>query len=100
MAISKKGFRSLHIEGKTYYWKFNEKVFVNAKAFDNSLLIIDFGWYDIWLFGNDQENRPPDFEPQTATPAFVAQSILFAIKNGWKEGKLALKFRHNQYTIV
>ena len=79
MAIAKKGFRKIEV-GEKYAWKFNGKVFVAKERNNRSTLIIDFGWFDEWLFANDRENRPPDFYPRMATPKFVSESIQFAIK--------------------
>lgn len=98
MAISKKGLRKITVNNRSFYWKFNEKIFVTSKESKNSLLIIDFGWYDIWLHANDIENRP-DFEPKNVTPKFVSQSILYAINQGWKEGNIQLEFRNGNYNI-
>lgn len=99
MAISKKGRRKIIVNGQKFYWKFNEKVFVNFAESKNSLLIVDFGWYDVWLFVNDKENRPPDFEPKSVTPKFVKDAISFALKKGWKEGKMEIMFRRGKYTL-
>jgi len=55
MAISKKGFRKIIVDERLFYWKFNKKIFVISNKIRNSLLIIDFGWYDVWLYVNDKE---------------------------------------------
>lgn len=99
MAISKKGLRKIVVDDREFYWKFNEKVFVVAEQHKNSLLIIDFGWYDVWLYVNDKENRPPDFEPQNVTPKFVKESILYALHHGWCKESLELKYRNGTYKI-
>ena len=65
---------------------------------ENSLLIVDFGWYDIWLYVNDSDNKPPDFEPKSITPKFVKGSIFFALNIGWKGGKMELIFKNGIYT--
>lgn len=97
MAISKKGLRNIMVNGQKFYWKFNEKVIVSSDEFKNSLLIIDFGWYDVWLYVNDKENRPPDFEPKSVTPRFVSESIFFALAEDWKEGKMKIEFTNGRY---
>ncbi len=97
MAISKKGLRNLVVNGQKFYWKFNEKVIVNSDEFKNGILIIDFGWYDVWLFVNDKENEPADFEPKSVTPKFVSKSISFALVEGWKDGKMEIEFTNGQY---
>ena len=97
MAISKKGLRKITVNGQKFYWKFNEKIIVRSDEFKNSLLIIDFGWYDVWLYVNDKENRPPDFEPKIVTPQFVSESISFALAENWKEYKMEIEFTNGLY---
>lgn len=99
MAISKKGLRKINVEGKNYYWKFNEKVYIVGDGIAGSLLIVDIGWYDVWLYVNDKENRPPDFEPKSVTPKFVSESILFALTQGWDKGKMEIEFRNGNYKL-
>lgn len=94
MAISKKGLRRIIVDKREFYWKFNEKIFVMSNNSKNSSLIVDFGWYDVWLYVNDEENRPPDFEPKVVTPNFVRESIKYALKQGWDDKKMELEFRN------
>lgn len=100
MAISKKGFRKVIVNKRLFYWKFNKKILVTCNEIKNSLLIVDFGWYDVWLYVNDEENRPPDFEPRTVTPKFVSESISFALNNGWEEGKVEIEFKSGLYRKI
>ena len=97
MAISKKGLRKIAVDNRKFYWKFNEKVFVISDETKNSLLIVDFGWYDVWLYANNRENRPPDFEPKSVTPKFVSESITYALNQGWDDGKMEIEFRNGDY---
>ena len=99
MAISKKGLRSITVKGQQFYWKFNGKVIVSSDEIKNSLLIVDFGWYDVWLYVNDKENRPPDFEPECVTPKFVSKSIMYALTQGWDDGKMEIEFRNGDYKL-
>lgn len=99
MTVSKKELRKINVRGINYYWKFNEKVYVFDDVVKGSLLIVDFGWYDVWLYVNDKENRPPDFEPKSVTPKFVRESILFAITKGWDKGKMEIEFRNGKYKL-
>jgi len=99
MAISKKGLRKIVVADKTYYWRFTERIWVINEE-EKRTLQIDFGWYDKWLYVNDKENRPPDFEPQTVTPKFVSSSILFAIENGWTKNNMQLSYRDGKYEIT
>ncbi|WP_338767056.1 hypothetical protein WAF17_05050 [Bernardetia sp. ABR2-2B] len=100
MAISKKGLRTITVNNNKYYWKFNEKVFIIPNENQNSLLVIDFGWYDIFLFMNDKENRPPKFYPKAITPKFVQESILFALENEWSEGTMKVEYREGKYSLI
>lgn len=100
MAISKKGLRTIIIDDVKYYWKFKNEIFIFHSEFKNSTLSIDFGYYDIWLYVNDKENTPPDFEPKIVTPKFISESIKFALANGWNMNKLKLKFRDKAYKII
>ena len=97
MAISKKGLRKIIVDNREFYWKFNEKIFVTSEKIKNCLLIVDFGWYDVWLYVNDKENRPPDFEPKSVTPKFVSESITYALTQGWNDVKMEIEFRNGDY---
>lgn len=79
----KRGFRTIKVDDECYNWSFVGIVDIRfSDSPKQSALRVDFGWYDIWLYGND-EKRPPDFEPKIVTPNFVEQAIRFAVKNGW-----------------
>ena len=39
-------------------------------------------WRDFWLAGSGQEMQEPN-APLSVTPGFVADSISFALSNGW-----------------
>lgn len=97
MAIPKKGLRKIVVDNREFYWKFNEKIFVTSDEANNSLLIVDFGWYDVWLYANDKENSPPDFEPKSVTPQFVSESITYALIQGWDDQKMEIEFRNGHY---
>ncbi|MEH0152578.1 hypothetical protein V6R21_00450 [Limibacter armeniacum] len=97
MAISKKGLRKIVVDNREFYWKFNEKIFVISEEDKNSLLLVDFGWYDVWLFVNDKENKSPDFEPKSVTPKFVSESITYALTQGWDNGKMEIEFKNGDY---
>lgn len=99
MAISKKGMRPITVKGKKFHWKFTGKVFVSPDENSNSLLIIDFGWYDLFDHLGSKEGMPPDFEPAAATPKFVAESIEYALNTGWKDGKMEVEYKKNVYAI-
>lgn len=100
MAISKKGLRTIIVEDEKYYWKFVNKVMVFNHEYTNGVLSIDFGYFDIWDYVNDQENKPPDFTPKVVTPKFVSESIKFALKNGWSKNKMSIKFKNGIYKVI
>ena len=99
MAISKKGLRKIVVDENTYYWKFNELVYVFNESDPNNFLSIDFGWYDEWLYVNDKENAPPDYHPKTVTPGFVAGAIRFALNVGRDERKMKLSYREGAFGV-
>mgnify|MGYP000342000485 CR=1 FL=1 len=99
MAVSKKGQRRIVVDNISYHWKFTGKVFVSLDENTNALLIIDFGWYDWIDYLGNVPNKPPDFEPQIATPKFVAASIKFAVNNGWDQGKLEIEYKNRIYRV-
>lgn len=99
MALPQKGLRKIVVGGDSYFWLFKQKIFVTTKDQKN-LLIVDFGWFDVWLYVNDPENRPADFEPRQVTPKFISDSIVFALENGWSKGKMELQFRNGIYKQV
>ncbi len=98
MAISKKGLRKVVVDEKEYLWKFEGNIKIFSIEDPKNHLVVDFGWYDVWGFANDPENRPPDFEPKIVTPKFITHSIHFALENGWKNGRLEMEFRDGVFT--
>ena len=99
MAISKKGFRNIVVEGKTYAWKFKEKILILNEEQEGSLLVVDIGWYDPWFYANDLKNKPPDFEPKTVTPKFVAACIAYALKQGWEKTDMRITYREGNFSL-
>ena len=103
MALPKKknGFRSITVNGAGYNWKFEKKIDIRPKTNKNNKLIVDFGWYDVWLFVNDKENEPLEYEPKKVTPAFVRKSIIEAIKLGWNsdglKGEFNLRYKDGKF---
>lgn len=97
MALPKKGLRKITVKGNNYFWLFKQNIFITTEDQKN-LLTVDFGWFDVWLYVNDPENRPADFEPKKVTPKFIHDSIVFALDNGWMKGKFELEFKNGIYT--
>lgn len=96
--ISKKknGFRKITIENHIYNWRFNGIVEIRSNENKNNKVEIDFGWFDNWLYLNDPENKPENYEPKIVTPNFIKKSIENAIKLGWKieESNILLKIKY------
>lgn len=100
MAISKKGLRKIIVNDLKYYWKFNDKIIIIADKYSKQQLIVDFGYYDVWLYANDLDNKSPDYEPNIVTPKFIRQSIEFAIHNNWKIERLEIKYRNGEFSLL
>ena len=81
-APKKKGFRKITVDDCLYVWR-SETIRLADSPSNSQTLYLDRGAYDVWLYMNDRENRPPDFEPHAITPKFVAEAIRFARRNGW-----------------
>lgn len=82
--MSKKGFRKIVVENQTYNWRFIDIIQIKPVNQQTNTLEIDICYFDVWLYVNDKENRPEDFEPKIITPIFVKESIKNALKLGWK----------------
>lgn len=100
---NKTGFRKITVEEQIFNWKFAEIIDIRPENNMNNKLEVDFGYYDVWLYVNDKENRPPDFDPKSITPKFVKNAIDYAIINGWninsKNQKTRLIYRDNMFLI-
>jgi hypothetical protein len=99
----KRGFRKITVDGQNFNWRLAGVIDVRPDSQKENKLTIDFGWYDEWLYVNDKENRPPDFEPQTVTPSFVRQAILYALDHKWgikkKTGLMQLKYNDGRFEV-
>jgi hypothetical protein len=79
-----KGYRGIVVANRRFKWRFAERITVVPDGLSGrQVLEVDFGWFDEWLYARDDPNRPPEFSPSVATPAFVASAIDFALRNGW-----------------
>lgn len=79
------GLRQITVRGTCYRWRFNPhngKVVVIPIDRSGPQLNVSWGWQD-WL-----EPEGPGPEPNTVTPAFVADAIQFALDNGWTGERL------------
>lgn len=79
----KRGFRKIMIDGITYSWRFSDFVEIRPAHNQTNRLEINFGYFDHWLYVNDKENAPEDFDPKIITPNFIRKSVLNAIRLGW-----------------
>ena len=89
----KRGFRAIKVENIDFNWCFLGLIDVRPDKQKSNMLTINFGWYDDWLYVNDKENEPPEFEPVIVTPKFVSESIKFALDNGWDVEKANQNFK-------
>ncbi|SIT30099.1 hypothetical protein SAMN05421788_109127 [Filimonas lacunae] len=106
MALPKKlrGFRKVMVEGKCFYWRFASVIDIRPAMQKQNRLSVDFGWYDTWLYINDDPaHRPPPFVPLVVSPGVVKQAILFALSNRWntdkKNGLIQLTYKNQQFFI-
>ena len=80
-----KGFRSIVVDGRTYYWQLTArgilKIVTGRKS--SPALEVDFGWYDVWLYPPGDPATPPPFEPRIVTPEFVRAAVVTGIQAGW-----------------
>lgn len=83
----KRGFRTIQVNKQYFNWRFAGLIEVRPALQKNNKLVLDFGWFEEWLYVNDRENQPPAYAPRVITPAFVQQLIDFALQNGWDTGR-------------
>ncbi|MGV0919041.1 hypothetical protein ACTS94_01430 [Empedobacter falsenii] len=95
-------FRKIVVNEIGFHWMFHHIIKIRPDHQRQNKLDIDFGYYDSWLFVNDKENEPADYEPKVITPAFIRKCIEEAINMGWnpdlKSGLFKLKY-HNKTFI-
>ena len=101
----KKGFRKIIVDGVVYNWKGpNIDIRLVSKPHGQALCI-DYGYWCIWDYIHlKSEDHPPDFEPKTLTPKFVAESIKFGRQNGWdpenKFGKFKVYYQDQEFRLT
>ena len=99
----KNGFRKITIENEIYNWRFGGIIKIRPNQNKNNTLEINIGYFDIWLYVNDKENQPEDYEPKVVTPIFVRKSIENAIKLGWdikaKNNLTKIKYKNGIFEI-
>ncbi|MEL6561071.1 MAG: hypothetical protein AAFQ94_22960 [Bacteroidota bacterium] len=99
MAFNGRGFRKIVIDGKNYRWKFDQILIVIRENKKNDRLEVDIGWYDEWLYLNDLENKPKSTFPESVTPSFVKDAVMFASKSGWISGSCYLLHRSDVFSV-
>ncbi len=84
MALPKKrrGFRKIIVNNIIYNWRFCSHIDIRPNENKNNRLLIDVGWYDIWLV-NKPESKPKNTFPQNITPKLIERLINESIKIGW-----------------
>lgn len=104
IAKKKNGFRKIVVNDEIYYWRFNDCIDIRPDQNQSNKLEIDFGYFDHWLFINDKENRPKDFEPKVVTPGFIKKIIENAIQSGWsindKNKVMKLKYKEGKFECL
>ena len=102
--MTKQKFRKIIVDNQNFNWFFNDIIKIWPEKNPQNKLEIDFGYFDSWLYVNDKENEPEDYEPKIVTPAFIRICIENAIALGWevnlKHNSLKLKYRNETFTIV
>lgn len=101
--MSKRKFRKIIVNEQAFHWLFDSTIKIRPDNNPQNKLEIDFGYYDSWLYMNDKENEPEDYNPKVITPVFIRKCIENAIKLGWntelKHGIYKLKYRNNKFLI-
>jgi hypothetical protein len=100
----KRGFRKIIIDDNVFNWRFNSQIEVCPATFKDNKLIVDFGWFDSWLYINDKLSIPPEYDPKVVTPSFVRKVVEFALIHNWditaQTGVTKVIYRDNQFNIV
>jgi hypothetical protein len=100
----KRGFRKIVIDDKDFNWRFNSQIEVCPTSRKDNKLIVDFGWFDSFLYLNDKLAIPPEYEPQIVTPSFIRKVVEFALIHNWditaNTGVTKVIYRDNQLNIV
>jgi hypothetical protein len=100
----KRGFRKIVIDDKAFNWRFNSQLEVCPAACKDNKVIVDFGWFDSWLYVNDKSGIPPKYDPKIVTPSFVRKAIEFALVHDWditaSIGVTKVIYRDTQFSIV
>ncbi len=103
IAKHKKGFRKIVVNEHEFSWRFTSVIDIRPKDNQSNKLIVDFGWVDVWLYVNDEINRPLEFEPKIVTPSFVQKSICFALANGWdinsRDSIIEIKYENEAFQM-
>jgi hypothetical protein len=100
----KRGFRKIVIDGNLFNWRFNFQIEVCPVTCKDNRLIVDFGWYDSWLYLNDKLSIPPEYDPKVVTPSFVRKAVEFALVHKWditaNTGVTKVIYKDNHFNIV
>lgn len=106
MALPKKkrGFRTIIVKSHAFQWNMIGHVEIRAASQKANRLMVDYGWFDEWLYINDPHNKPDAFEPKIVTPKFVQLAIEFALDHGWdmekKVGVFKMTFEAGVFKLM
>ena len=102
MAISRKGLRTINVEGQEYLWRFRPDIAHVYQEFPFGEIQIDYGYIPSVEDMGDYErlNRTDRFEARWITPSFIRRAILFAKHKNWQQGKMSLKYVDSKFNII
>jgi hypothetical protein len=100
----KRGFRKIVIDNNVFNWRFNSQIEVCPATCKDNKVIVDFGWFDSFLYLNDKSATPPEYAPKIVTPSFIRKVVEFALIHNWditaSTGVTKVIYRDNQFSIV
>ncbi len=85
MTLPKKrrGFRKIIVNNIIYNWRFCSYIDIRPNENKNNRLLIDVGWYDVWLYVNNPKSKSKNTFPQNITPKLIERLINESIRIGW-----------------
>jgi hypothetical protein len=100
----KRGFRKIVLDNNVFNWRFNSQIEVCPANRKDNRIIVDFGWFNSFLYLNDKSAIPPNHDPKVVTPSFVRKVIEFALIHNWditaRSGVTKVTYRDNQFNII
>lgn len=104
LSNNKRGFRKTSVEDDDYSWKFDGVIDIrHAEKPKGQKLIVNYGWYDVWLYVNVKD-KPPEPCVWVFTPRLVAEAIIFAKHEGWNpilgKGEFKITYMNKDFNIA